>query len=64
MKIEKRPIAYLALLSAIVLIPLLNSCNLVELFDRRGGIDATIPDFDFPTSITFKQQLSEYNILN
>ncbi|MEL6721011.1 MAG: hypothetical protein AAFP82_20075, partial [Bacteroidota bacterium] len=55
-------IAYLVLLSAIVLIPLLNSCNLVELFDRRRGIDATIPDFDFPTSITFKQQLSEYNI--
>lgn len=62
MNIKKKSFAYLALFSVVAVIPFLNSCDLINSLDGRGRIDATIPDFDFPTSITFEQNLSTYNI--
>jgi len=59
MTIKKKTFVYLILFSIAIMIPFLNSCNNDNDF---GGIDATIPEFDFPTSITFEQNLSAYNL--
>lgn len=50
---------YVIPFSILISILLLQSCNNDDGF---GGIDVTIPDFDFPTSITFEQNLSAYNL--
>ncbi|MEN0050015.1 MAG: hypothetical protein AAF806_23330 [Bacteroidota bacterium] len=62
MNIKKKSLAFISLLSIIAMMLFLNSCDLFEGIGGGGGIDATIPDFDFPTSITFKEKLSAYDI--
>ena len=57
MNFKKKYFASLILVLIVLVVPFLNSCN-----DDNGGINVTIPDFDFPTSITFEQNLSTYNL--
>lgn len=59
MYLKKGFLFYSILISFLLIVPFLQSCNNDDGF---GGIDVTIPDFNFPTSITFEQSLSAYNI--